>query len=519
MSESPSTQSFGSLTGIKLPRLRPWRELAIFSMLLMELSWVVPWYRALTPATYAVSSGRAFLVLGGMALAAYLLIRFLNYIRLRPDLRQWVMLALLVASILLGLKLLLFPHESVDFWELVRRPLESFSDFTNLIPDEFLVSVVVLMAWWRGVGLARLKVGPIDVRSNFQLGFFMFLGFILINTLMTGESPGLFIYTYLFGGLMAMGAARVSVLSELRGGGRNPFDRRWLGGILAATTGMLGLSALVVSLAVGEDALFKGLSLLVWGVFILFVLLLATPLILLVIFVLQWIANNTGAIVSESLNNVIRNLQELVSNMAGLAENAFEFLERLGLFRFLDWLLPILKPFTLWIILALIAGIVILIVRLRMRIRLAAELDEDRQWIDRGGLLGLLAQALQDRLRELAENLAGMMNLGQRRRLRAAARIRRIYAELMDLSDELGQPRQAAQTPLEYLPTLEGLFPASHGDLRSITRAYLRVRYGELPETRQEVEAVEVAWRRVREEGERVKDEGGRMKDESGETG
>jgi hypothetical protein len=68
----------------------------------------------------------------------------------------------------------------------------------------------------------------------------------------------------------------------------------------------------------------------------------------------------------------------------------------------------------------------------------------------------------------------------------------------MALSEALGRPRPAARTPLEFLPVLGGLFPSLEGDLAVITHAYLKVRYGELPETHQEIEAVESAWARVR---------------------
>ena len=51
----------------KLPlRFKPWREVAILGVIVMELSWVVPWFRSLTPATRAVVPWRAFVVLGGL---------------------------------------------------------------------------------------------------------------------------------------------------------------------------------------------------------------------------------------------------------------------------------------------------------------------------------------------------------------------------------------------------------------------------------------------------------------------
>jgi hypothetical protein len=71
----------------------------------------------------------------------------------------------------------------------------------------------------------------------------------------------------------------------------------------------------------------------------------------------------------------------------------------------------------------------------------------------------------------------------------------------MRLSRRLGSPRPDSQTPLEFLPSLESIFPGLKTDLGEITATYLRVRYGELSETLQEVETVEAAWKRVALEG------------------
>jgi hypothetical protein len=50
----------------------------------------------------------------------------------------------------------------------------------------------------------------------------------------------------------------------------------------------------------------------------------------------------------------------------------------------------------------------------------------------------------------------------------------------------------------KFVPVLDQLFPNRTSEINHITRAYLNVRCGELPESRQEVEAVEAAWKRVR---------------------
>lgn len=87
----------------------------------------------------------------------------------------------------------------------------------------------------------------------------------------------------------------------------------------------------------------------------------------------------------------------------------------------------------------------------------------------------------------------------------AAFRIRRIYGKLMNLSEDLGFPRHPSCTPREFLPVLEEHFPSLQTELALITDSYVRVRYGEFPETHEEVEDVETAWSRIQAEGKQLK--------------
>ena len=97
--------------------------------------------------------------------------------------------------------------------------------------------------------------------------------------------------------------------------------------------------------------------------------------------------------------------------------------------------------------------------------------------------------------------LGGLTDFNRRQKLRAAARIRQIYAELMELSDQLEHPRADSETPLEFMPKLNLLFPQLLPEIFTITDAYNNVRYGLLPETRQEVVNVESAWTRIHQAG------------------
>ena len=200
---------------------------------------------------------------------------------------------------------------------------------------------------------------------------------------------------------------------------------------------------------------------------------------------------------SNAAGKLLRALEELQRMAFGLAIEISDFLERYGL----SLVLPRLKTILLWGIVILVALLAVVSLT-RWLNRSRDTKDEDRQSIlEKGDLWDILRQSLQDRLRQIGDGLASLAGLRHGHRLLAAARIRRIYAQLMEMSERLGDPRPVAQTPLEFLPTLEDAFPGRGIDLEDITRAYLRVRYGELPETRQEVDQVEEAWERVRVQG------------------
>ena len=81
--------------------------------------------------------------------------------------------------------------------------------------------------------------------------------------------------------------------------------------------------------------------------------------------------------------------------------------------------------------------------------------------------------------------------------LRAAVSIIKIYQQMIQIGSEVGYPRDVAETPYEYLTTLIKLWPDHKQEVQLITRAYVKVRYGEFPETKEEFETIKSAWERV----------------------
>jgi hypothetical protein len=476
-------------TSLSIPKIRYWREMAIISLMVMELSWVVPWYRSLTPATYAATIWRVFFVLLGIILLANLSTRLMNFLNLKLNIRRAVTMVLLVLSIFIGLQLLLYETEPLQFDALFNRPFRAFSDVRGLIPDEFLVIVVVLVVYWRGLSLASKYIDPMTVRSNFYLGLGMFVAYILVNTLITGETPGPMLYTFFVASLLAMGAARIFTITQLRGGARNPFDLRWFLGILVTTLVIVGLAGLIAWFASDRTSIIGGIGGLAMGIFGVILLVLITPLIFIIERLAASLPQASGA--AQSLIDI---LEDLRNTFGGIANNLFSFFNIPSL---LNWV-QMLKPILLWgFVIAISLAIIFSISRWLINER-RSELDEREGIIERGDVLGLLRRAIQDRLDALGQSLRGRTRLRPGQRWLAAAKIRRIYARMMDLAVKLGVPRPPASTPLEFQPVLEDMLPDGKYDVQLITAAYLRVRYGEIPETNEEINQVESAWENVR---------------------
>jgi len=105
------------------------------------------------------------------------------------------------------------------------------------------------------------------------------------------------------------------------------------------------------------------------------------------------------------------------------------------------------------------------------------------------------------RLGQTWEYLTRRLRLYEARKLWASARIRWVYYRLMQLMASLGHARSSSTTPLEFLPELRTWIPDHEEELAEITRAYLLVRYGEVPEDEEEVRKVLAAWEKIQSFG------------------
>ena len=454
------------------PALRLVHEVGLGAVLLMEIAWLLPWFRSLTPALSRLTTLQAGGLFLGIALLSAAMARGVRALELRPGVRTVTLLGTLVLSIAIGLRLVLFPGAQQGTLTILAESVSSFAGVLELVPNELVVMLTVLYAWRRGViASVRDPLDPAGTAHAFRMGILAFA----IHALVYREEQAQFLIEalplYFAAALAGIGLARADRLSAARGGGRSPFTGRWLTAVLCLTAATTGAGVLIG----------KGLQ-------------------------AQAMHVLTGA-VAEGLRRATEAILVILGPVAIAIGAVFELIFRLlrewiGV----DFQLPDLTrlrgpelpappepgPAPAWLVTVgpalRIAGtlavlLLIALAALRTARRGPARgrepfLDEAESLPDEsagGALRGLVAQVLGRGGRRL------------RRRFLAAQAVRRLYQRLLHLAEKRGAHRDPAETPFEFVQDLIGVFPNHDSEVRALTDAYVRVRYGELPENEAEI--------------------------------
>ena len=484
----------------KFQGFRPWRELAVLSWMLMDVSWISILYLLAAQFQPSVSYWEAVLIFAVILFGSYASTRILIDLEMSNTLRRAVLAVMVLVCLVIGIMYLNTPGDSPGLMRMLNQPVRTFRDIYNLVPAEFFVIIFVLFACWRGISKVDKLVGPADVMVAFRWGVLVLMVYALASS-KARISNGSEMYLLLFAGLLGMSSARIAVIGYLRGGVRIPFDKRRIAGLLAVILLMLAMSGWIMSMSGGKGMDFIGV--IVTGIVYLLAFLLS-PLMFVVMQATMWIGRwvNLSKLL-QSLVNITQQLEEwinrLIADLQQLSHNPQNmFFEQL--YRILDWSRPLL----LWAAVLFFIATLLLIVRGQSRPG-KTEVEGNLSDVEvETGTLDRLRDALRRGISRITEGLEQVMRLRTTRGMFAALRIRRIYARLMDLSTRLDRPRPAAKTPVEFLPTLEALFPALKGEIHLITMAYLRVRYGDMPESDEDMDQIETAWRSVSAQGAEI---------------
>ena len=473
---------------------RPARWLSLvtaLALILVEVAWFVPLYLGLAEVASSSTLSEATIVFFVVLLVAYGVQFGLNALHLLQGVQRALLVVVFFISLVLASQFLLPPGGDSLLAQLV-----------NLRPAAVLILLATFWLWWRGANLARDAIDNYTVWRHFLQGLLMLaIGNIYLHIALnssTGFGP---ILLFLFASLMAMAMARVSSISKFYGQGQKGLVRRWFTFTLGMLVLVLGVSAAFTSLVTGQFSVLLdqiGLVIQWMTVPVVFIATLFAYILFYIGFFISFILTplmprpQGGQLLPTQAPDNLLGTQIPNQPAPSIFDSpAFATLETV-----LFWLLVM-------ILVALLFGVI----GRRYSRRRRTDYDEPQAMLEDRDLLALMRQRLGERARQVAD-IFNPARFSRGQRIQASARIRQIYADFLDLCQELGHPRPQPETPFEFQASIQGqLFQATWSELTLITQAYVKVRYGELPEDRREMDAIESAWKRLSEEGQRLKKE------------
>lgn len=459
---------------------RWWTFITALMLIIVELCWVVPWFRTVLRISRVAPVFDTALALGLVMAAAYLLTQVMERTRLISPVQLVGFILALISAIL-----------AVQASLLKSTMLDLVDGLLNLDPGAILVMFFVIWMWWRGFSLARESIRPLVAWRRFELGLLLFMAHIFIVNRLGETGPGLGWFVFFFiTGFTAVILARVSYIGLSKGVVKNPFDRRWLISTLSILGSAVVIAAVFSSLLTGQYRL-----ILTWS----------AEAIKFLVAAFVFLVSLPGLALSFLAGPILERLRRLFHYQPAALEPIDLDTGAYPLIQAAPQARPIpenMQAFLFWGIVLLVILLLFFRVRRSLGGQTVDEKDGLESMLKQGEGRKLLWQSMQQAFEDFSNRFKPV-----RRRL-AAARIRRIYAELMDLCADLGLPRPPSRTPFEFLPVMTEILSAVQVDLGLLTDAYVGVRYGVHPETKDEIDRVEAAWERIKAEGQRMKKAG-----------
>jgi hypothetical protein len=465
---------------IHLPE-QAWGELATISQSLMELTWVTPWYIFLVHPGLSWPVVTAILV--AISLVTYLIARRIDFYHWSNGARRLFFALWLIVIALGSLNFMLLAGENSGVTGLLVHLRNSLFDLSWGL-HEFWHILILILLMSHMISHARQPVEFWRTLGAFQIGMMM----VLLGGLIYEWSDPLhaieILSLFLLLGLLCLSCSRISDVGLIRGGKLPVLKPSWILIISLAT-------AVLVAVSISSGWLVSG-RVLSWVTdAVVFIITLIVDILLIVLYPVMMLLVNLLVILWQFLTSILD-----ASTLAFIQE----WINQLSHWKapevkFVDVIFYNSRP--------VILGGILLLVFLTAIFNLYWQQRKQRLFSDENAIR-------LDRLSPRSPGYAGLFNRlfasrkADHERLLAAARIRQIYADLLDLAARLESPRPAAATPLEYLPVMDALFPGQTAALELITRAYLKVRYGELPENIQQVREVQSAWEAIKSQGKKL---------------
>jgi hypothetical protein len=465
------------------------REAIHMALAAAELCWAAPLFMALSEAGSRHSPPLLWLGMLVLLLGFFYLYRALEKANLSLPLHQSLMLVALLLILLFFLRFHIYAQAGSRGVDWLLEPFRRFADLGAAWGDDLVAILTLIYLWARGIQLARRSITPQAVGSSFRVGVVVFVWCGLFTLVFSRGDMAGFVAPFFFFSLVAIALARVEEISHMLGSSKIRGGSFWIGSSVAAVAFLVLLGLLLSVLFTGGalervlhffSPLLTLLQLLIFGLVFLVIGFFELVLSLVPIDLSAWL---------ERLRKAAEGLQ-LDTGPLPQAEAQTEAQLRL------------LGTVQLGVIVAIIVGFIVLVLLFtwwRVHRNAEEELGESRESLLSAGAVARSLLAMLRSGRERLGEMAGMVDrFGLGSRLLSALSIRRIYANLVRLATAAGYPRVKAQTPFEYLSVLCEAWPDQESDLTLITQAYVNAHYGEVPDTREELERIRGCWERVR---------------------
>ena len=469
----------------------------------MEASWLSPvllfFSATLGGSGVAMAGWRLFLLLYLTRSAAL----YLAGAELDLGRSRTLLVYLAAASLLLALKVQNYAAYSWLSGGWLQRLAGDISDAAPALAGIVLTVATVIYAWQRGLQLARSGQHPSAFFQQFQIGLFAVVACTFIASRVGyGVSFVPWLFWFFFWGLLAVAVTRLQDIARNR---RSEVESYWLPILIAVIALVLlggGLTALayahemIAAMRLLLDPLLKILDLL-YQALIMIVTIVLLPFAYLLQAIMAWIMSQQRK-PEETVIQPETPFDELVKQMQG------------GGVHVPPQLTLVLK----WLLIIAIAAVILKLLQGMLR-RLRVVEDQGVEEIHES----VWSPAeLWAALRALWLRLLNALGIGRQKPVthalapataqeRAALSVRQVYQRLLAMAAGLDHPRPPNRTPYEFLGDLNSLLPASQADLQAMTDAYVRARYGVDVTGTDDVDLVQQAWQRVKQEGARVKTE------------
>ncbi|MCB9433536.1 MAG: DUF4129 domain-containing protein [Ardenticatenaceae bacterium] len=461
-------------------------ELLYLSWAVMEVALLTPVALALLPWLRYWPAAQTLLLLLLLLLLPFNLVRLLDQLAVSLERQRLVLMVGVVWVILLMLRLLYGATWLLDMGWLTAVYHTLTQNNNDLWLRDFLIIALVGFTWWRGIVLVTSEPGIALLGVLFRRGALIIapLSIWLATRLTWSIAP--YLLLFVLAGLTAVSLTRVEQAERFHAALLPSATPRWLSTVVGSSVLVTGLAALLATgIASLSTAQINWLWLpfrFGWRVLSLTVVFLLFPLTRPVERLLQWLSSLFAMLAAWMLQNAQPPPESDFT--AGQNQDLIERLTQNPGAALVNWRLVFVI-----LLLLLIVGAALLMGWRYRRNRLGLENGRFSR-TTRQQTTALETPSLFERL------------FGQRRSWRDAQTIRsirRAYQQLCAAAAAAGHPRDDSETPYEYLPRLGELWPHNQPDLRLITEAYVKIRYGTLPETRTELEKILAAWQRVAE--------------------